>query len=370
LSFFEEDDEPRTRSQPRPRRTTTPPAAGAQQQALVVRRAVALGAGVLVLILLVVLVRGCVNTRHENALRDYNHEVSSIAAESQDQVGRAFFDLLSRPGAESATDLQTAISGYREQAETQLAQAKRLSTPGDMKGAQQSLLIVLESRRDGLDVIANQIRTALGEGDASGDAITAIAAEMQVFLASDVLYDMRVIPFIKAALDKAGVEGQEIGDSNFLSDVSWLAPATVASKLGQEAPSQGGQAGEPAPGLHGNGLESVSVGDVTLQPGVANRIPAKPAPVFTVRFVNQGENDEFDVKVVVTVEGTGFKAIRVERTVDTVARGQTAEATLALPKTPPIGQAVTIKVQVRAVPGEQKTDNNRAEYPAIFTQGA
>jgi hypothetical protein len=72
---------------------------------------------------------------------------------------------------------------------------------------------------------------------------------------------------------------------------------------------------------------------------------------------------------VISVEGSG-KAIRVERTVDTVARGATAEATLALPRTPPAGTPVTIKVAVRPVPGEKKVDNNRAEYPAVFTTGA
>jgi hypothetical protein len=30
---------------------------------------------------------------------------------------------------------------------------------------------------------------------------------------------------------------------------------------------------------------------------------------------------------------------------------------------------VTIKVQVAPVPGEESTDNNSAEYPAIFTRG-
>jgi hypothetical protein len=371
LSFFEEDDEPRTRSQPRPRKAAPPAAPGADHQTLVVRRAAALGGGILLLLFMVLFVRGCLNTRAENALKDYNQEVSSIAQESQDQVGKAFFDLLSRPGSESATDLQTAISGYREQAETQLAQAKRLSTPGEMTGAQQSLLIALELRRDGLDVIAQQIRTALGEGDTAADGITAIAGQMEVFLASDVLYDTRVIPFIKDALDGKEIGGQQIADSNFMSDISWLAPATVASKLGQDVSTGRGTSGEPAPGTHGHGLTSVAVGDVTLQPEpAANRIPAKPAPVFKVTFENQGENDEFDVKVVVTVTPDSGKAIKVERTVDTVATKQTAEATLALPRTPPAGVAATVTVEVKAVPGEKKTDNNKQEYRVLFTSGA
>jgi hypothetical protein len=32
-----------------------------------------------------------------------------------------------------------------------------------------------------------------------------------------------------------------------------------------------------------------------------------------------------------------------------------------------VDQPVTISVEVRPVPGEEKTDNNSAEYDAIFT---
>ena len=59
-----------------------------------------------------------------------------------------------------------------------------------MAPAQQSLLILLELRRDGLSSIAEQIRPALGdEGEAADRAITAIAGDMRAFDASDVLYD-------------------------------------------------------------------------------------------------------------------------------------------------------------------------------------
>jgi hypothetical protein len=63
----------------------------------------------------------------------------------------------------------------------------------------------------------------------------------------------------------------------------------------------------------------------------------------------------------------GDKPIKVSRTVDTVAKGQTAEATLALGQKPPTGAAVTVKVTVAKVPGEQKTDNNTASYDVLFT---
>jgi hypothetical protein len=52
-----------------------------------------------------------------------------------------------------------------------------------------------------------------------------------------------------------------------------------------------------------------------------------------------------------------------------VAKGATAEAHLTLDKTPPLGSAATISVNVAPVPGEKKTDNNRSSYSALFERG-
>ena len=90
---------------------------------------------------------------------------------------------------------------------------------------------------------------------------------------------------------------------------------------------------------------------------------------FVVKFTNQGENDEFDVKVTVAIEG-GDKPIKASRTVDTVARGQTAEAL------GPAGDQAADRHRgdregrrSRKVPGEQKTDNNTASYDVLFVEG-
>ncbi len=193
LSFFDEDDEPR--SSPRPRRSAASGGPSTDQQTLLVRRAVAIGGLVLLLVLLFIAVRSCASSRKENALKDYNREVSSIVKDSDTQVGQPFFQLLGQAGSESPQDLQTNIAGYRVQAEAQLKQARNLDVPDEMKGAQQALLMALEFRRDGLGAIAEKIRTALGdEGDAANKAITEIAGQMQAFLTSDVLIQARTSP--------------------------------------------------------------------------------------------------------------------------------------------------------------------------------
>ena len=371
MSFFDEDDEPR-RTTPRPRRAR--PAGGGvatDSQTLLIRRAVAGALVLLILILLAIAVNSCRSNAHKNSLRDYNREISEIGSNSAQQVGAPFFQLLTDGGAPQ--DLETNISSFRVQAEQQYDQAAGLDVPDDMKGAQQSALMALEWRRDALEKIATQIRPALGDqGEEADKAINSIAGQMQVFLASDVAWQTRVVPFIKNALDEGEVAGQKIGASQFLPNIDWLQPDQIASVLDTQLSSGGGGgSGEPTgPGLHGTGVDSTTYGDVTLQPGgVANRLTYEPNQPFVVKFTNQGENDEFDIKVTVRITSEGSDTITLSKTVPKLVPQESASVELPLDRQPPLGAAVTIRTQVAKVPGEQKTDNNRSEYSALFSRG-
>jgi hypothetical protein len=240
-----------------------------------------------------------------------------------------------------------------------------------MEGAQQSLLVSLEWRRDGLDYIAQRIRTALGDsGDAADAALEQIAGQMQVFLASDVAYRTRVVPFIDAALKEEEIGAQQIPQSQFLPDLRWLETETVAQQLGQELSAGAGRdRDEPTgPGLHGTNIDSVGYGDTTLEPDAANQLTYAPDAGFAVKFTNGGENDEFDVKVSVRIQGPSGDPITLTDTIDQIAPQASATANLALEDPPPIGAAVTIRVRIAPVPGEEKTDNNEAEYQALFRE--
>jgi hypothetical protein len=366
-SFFDEDDEPRR--QPRPRRTRPAGGVAADQQTLMFRRLIAGAAIVVFLVLLVVAVHSCQSSQHKNALKDYTHSVAQISQESAVQVGGGFFKLLSQ-GTGQAQALESNISSFRVQADQQRAQAEGLNVPDDMKAAQQNLLITLEMRRDGLGFIASRIRSALGDsGDVADRAINDIAGQMQVFLASDVIYETRVVPFIRSALNANEIGGQEISPSRFLPSQSWLSPQTIATALDQQLTSGGKSSGQPTgPGLHGTGLQSTAYNNVTLQPGTSNRLTYAPGQDFVVTFANQGDNDEFGIRVTVRIQA-GAQETTLTTTVPKVAKGQTAQAHLPLDKTPPLDSATTIRVNVAPVPGEHKTDNNSSEYPALFTRG-
>jgi hypothetical protein len=366
LSFFDEDDEPRTRVRPR-RPASSRAASSPDRQTVLIRQIVLFGGVILVLVILFLLVRGCRNTAAENAMKDYNRAVGSLVSDSDTQVGKPFFDLLRNP---SGGDIRNQVAGFKAQADQQYQQAKRISTPDEMTAAQRSFLIAMEMRRDGLQSVADRIGTALSsDAEAADKAITEIAGAMQLFLASDVLYSTRTERFIQQELDDAEIGGQKIQRTEFLPGVQWLDANTVADALGQQLSAEGAEGAggrEPAPGLHGTGIDSVQVGDLTLQDG-PNRIPYGPDTEFTVNFTNQGENDEVDIDVVLRIEG-GPKPIRITDNVASVAAGESAAATLALETAPPLDTPVTISVEVKAVPGEEKTDNNKVEYEAAFLQ--
>jgi hypothetical protein len=373
VSFFDEGDEPTRVTRPsRPRRGGgggggggSAPPRRPDRQTLLVRQGVAIGVGLLLIIVIAVGVRGCVSNQQENALKDYNRDVTAVISDSDRDVGRAFFQLLAS-GNQQPSDLQVQVNELRLAADEDVERAEGFDVPDEMQDADRNLLLVLGLRAEGLRKIADALPTALGRGSPAEQAIERIAGEMQAFLASDVVYDVRVAPLIKQALDENGIQGQRIADSQFMTDIAWLSPETVADRLGAQSASE---SREVAPGTHGHGLSGVSVGDTTLEPSPAvNRVAVgSGGATFTVAFENQGENDERNVRVTVTVRG-GNRPLTARKTVSQTKAGSPAEVEIPLGSAPPIGQAVTAEVVVAAVRGEEKTDNNRQRYTVIFTR--
>jgi hypothetical protein len=368
LSFFD-DDEPRT-TRTRPRRPA--PASigpGTDPQQLLVRRVVAAGIGVLVIVLLVLGINGCLNSRQEQALKDYNRDVAGIV---QDANGNAstFFDTLAQGGS-SSTDVQSQINQLRVAAVGQTKRASSIDPPGDMRPAHRNLLLSLGLVQEAMGKVAEKLPSALSTDTATAEpAVKSIAGEMQAFTAADVVYNRRTAALIKQVLDDKKIGGQTIQKSEFLQNLGWLTPSTVARRISADAArgttDNAGTA--PAPGLHGHGILSVAVGSQTLQPRpAANRIVASSNVTFNVKFANQGDNPETDVRVRIRIRGAG-NTITVQKAVDqTLPKSETAVA-VPLGQAPPLSAAVTITVEVLPVPGEKNTTNNSQDYSALFTR--
>ncbi len=329
-----------------------------------VRRFVALGAGLIVLVLLLFAFKGCLDSRKEQAFKDYAGEVGALVDESNSQ-GEALFDLLSNTGAAgSEVEVENQLNAFRNEAENFVERAKDIDHPDELDAAHASLIEVLRFRRDGVSTIADQIPTVLTDQGDQGESTELIARSMQSFLASDVIFQSRFTPALEAALDEQELGGQvpEI-KSQYLKDLELLQPEVVADRIGSGG---GGSDEDAAPGLHGNGLGTVTLGGQTLTAGGSTSIPLSEDLEFDVQVANSGENTETDVQVNVTI-GAGGDAIKLDGVLDEIAAGETKSVQIPLTDQPPTGQNVPITIEIEAVPGEEKTDNNQGEFSAIFT---
>ncbi|MGH2905512.1 MAG: hypothetical protein ACRDKI_01940 [Solirubrobacterales bacterium] len=345
-----------------PRRGGTARAADGDHQAVMQRRAIAAGVIVLFLILLILLAKGCQTARKERGIKDFIQQTNAIVTQSN-QSSSDFFNLLKNPGDKGATEIETSINEQRSLASDLVRQANNLSANGDVSDAKRYLVETLEFRRDGLTEISKEIGQALGDQDPES-ATEKIAANMQQFLASDVIYSQRAYAFMKQALTKNDIQGVSVPASQFLPSLQWLDPATVDDALSN---ARGGTSSDQpiAPGTHGTGIAGVSAqpsGSALTEGGSNNLSGAKS---IAVDVQNQGENDEKDVVVSLSITGSGTP-IRLQDSISSIKAGQTVKVSIPLTRTPTKGQSGTLKVEVRRVPGEENTDNNHQTFSVTF----
>src|SRR5436190_3208294 len=262
LSFFDEPEDfsPR-QTTPAPRRSGGGPRR--PERDIVRRRQLfAVGAGIVVVILLFLLIKGCASIRKENAYKDYIREVSADIQQSQ-QESDAVFGLLRKGQAagSSTVDLQNNINGFRAEAAKLAERARKRDVPDQVKTANRYLVDALQLRADGLGSVARLLPTALGDQGA-GAAIKQIAAQNRLFDASDVLFTQRYLPgLFKTIKDQGLANDVPVPDTlrapkGFLPSIDWLRPNSVASQLTGTASTTGTSA---TPGLHGTGLVAVTV---------------------------------------------------------------------------------------------------------------
>jgi hypothetical protein len=333
------------------------------QHTLMVRRRLAGGVGVVLLILIALIVNSCVKGQKTQQLKDYNHEVSTIAQEFDEHVSRPLFAALSGAGTKSALNVEVQVDQLRVEAGTLATRVKGLSAPGSMSGAQSGLLLAFDLRSEAVVKVAALIPTALG--GQGKQAITQIAGDMEIFLASDVIYSQRVAPLIQQALDSGGVQGLTTAPSRSLPNIGWLEPTTVNSRITGQSP--GTTSGQVTSGTHGSSLTGVSVGANTLaaEPTL-NHVSGGSNPTFTVNVENGGESTETNVKVnvVVTAGGKQFKATHA---IEKAEAGKTVSVDIPVNGVP-LGEAAKVEIKVEPVPGETNLENNKGTFLAVFAK--
>ncbi|HEY2716570.1 MAG TPA: CARDB domain-containing protein [Solirubrobacterales bacterium] len=318
------------------------------------RRALALGAGLVVLILIVLGVKGCLDARAHRALTDYARNVEQIV-NSTEQTSKDFFGKLENPENLSVTEFTAQVNADRSAVDSYATRVDGLSAPGELSHAQSTLELVYELRKSAMDEIATKMSTALGDAGAA-KATGGITRQMQKLLASDVLYESIVRPEIDHELEANGVEGGEVPKSSFLPSTEWLDESKVSSALAEVS----GSTGAATQGVHGIELVGVSVNGTELSPEAANAVAVEEAAEVEVSIENQGESTENGVPVAVSVNGGNT----LEGTIEQVAAGEIGTTTIPLTPTPE-GEA-TVEVKAGPVQGEHITENNEATYTVVF----
>jgi hypothetical protein len=329
---------------------------------MMVRRRIAAGVGVVLLIVIVLVINGCLKRGRQQALETYNQDVSQLAQKTDQQVSHPLFAALTGAGSKSAEQVEQQVNGYRQQAQELADAAKTLKVPGEMVAAQRDLLVAMNLRKEGLEKLAALVPTALGgQGQ---EASTKIAGDMEIFLASDVLWSQRIAPLIGQELAAGAIHNQSTAQSRFLPNLGWLEQKTVLSRITGKGSATSGPV---APGTHGHTLLGVSVGTNKLAPSpTLNHISGGSNPTFTVTLENAGSNPETDVKVDVSVTSEG-KTLSTSHLITKTEPGKAINVDIPVSGVT-LGTASRITVNIQPVPGETETENNKATYLAIFGQ--
>jgi hypothetical protein len=328
-----------------------------------VRRTIAILSAVVLVVLLVVGINGCLDSRKDTAFRNYASDIRSLVTAEQDLSDR-FFGTLSKPTRGDALSIQTQVNAQRVDAEQLVQRAKDTSHPGELSTAHGWIVTAFQFRADAIGRIANLLPTALGDKGKDA-AIDSIAGQMQALLASDVIYSQRAIPALTSAFSKREIR-EEFPNERFMPDLGWLDPTTVRARL-EKLSGASGQAATP--GLHGTALESVTVkpsGTVLNTTGV-NRVALSNQLAFDVKVTNGGDSEETDVGVTITIAGA--KKITVNQTIPRIASGQSATVSIPITEQPDTKSVNTVTVAIAAVPGEKNTTNNKATYQVTFVGG-
>ena len=318
------------------------------------RRLLALGAALVLVILIVLGVKGCLDARARSALSDYAGNVEQIVNETQG-TSKQFFGKLEEAGSRSPKEFVTEVGADSSAMANYAARIDGLSTPGDMGSAQHALELSYELRQSAMETIAKRMPTALAAQGAP-KAITAIAKQMQTLLAADVIYENVARPEIDGVLANNSIEGKDVPKASFLPDVKWLEESEIEAALGAVSGSSGTAT---SGGSHGLGLVGTSVNGTQLSPESTTSVAVEETPEVEVTIQNQGESTENSVTVKVVADGK-------ETTADSNPIEAGAEETVVVALTPAPKGETTLEVEAEPVPGEKLTENNKSTYPVIF----
>lgn len=367
FDFFEEEPETREAARPglRRRGPRRPPRAPGPPVGLtpLLRLAGLIGFAIVLIVLLAVWVDSCRAEGRRDTYRSYMEQMATIAGDSQG-VGRDLNTALTTPGT-SAGELQEQLAGLAAQQEQDVVQAQAVEPPGRLREQHEEAVEALEMRAGGLRQLLDAFRQVATS--TPGDAGATLAPPMRRLLASDIVWADQFAESSRGVMERRDIRGVEVPGSRFLSNYD-LATESLLSQIWQRVAGAAG-GGEPAPGLHGNQIISVTAqpGGQVLQPGQDNFVVAGANLAFRVTVENSGENQEVGVVVNLTIEQSP-EPIERETRIQIINPGERKNVVFRnLGQIVQFAQKTTVRAEVEPVPGETNIGNNTASYSVTFT---
>jgi hypothetical protein len=333
------------------------------------RRIVAGLLGLLLLFAIALLINGCVSSSRVNGLKNYSQAVTRLGEESTQNVTQALAVLANADSAD-ALEQRQRLNDLAADGARFTDRARDLSTPGGLEAATQNLATALSLRSTAIARIADLIGKARGTSATEQEtATTQIAGQMTALLASDVLWQARVTPFIKDKFKDLDRSSEGAVPSISLSDATWANTSTVANRIGGVAPEDApaDTSKEIAPGSHGHGLAGVSINKTPLGDSVT-RVSNPSGTSIVVTIENQGENDEENVTVAVTGVAQGDNATIFNQTAKVALSAKGTKTPVPINITKDVSGSVKITAEVKKVGGEENTTNNKKTYSVIFSK--
>jgi len=350
LAFLDEEQPYAPRRAPAPRRR------GPERQQIMARRGIAVVVGALILILLVLGIKGCLNARKQRGLENFTSDVKSLVT-SSDQLSENFFNDLANPGA-SGLGLTQAVEADRGTAEGLLTRAEEISAPGELTGAKADLVEAFQLRRDGIAGLAAALANVTSKNQT--EQVSLAVDHMKELVASDVIY-VRVKDLTDQALATENLTESAKPSVFVTKPQQWLDPTVMGGVLGAAGTTAGG-ALCPKKSVCGLALAGTAIGGATLTAGAPATVTGSS---IDVSVQNQGDVDETSVQVSFRLTGSG-PAISQSGTITNLPAGGTKTLSLPLKPAAPSGSQLSLSVSVQPVPGEHVASNNKATYSVTF----
>jgi hypothetical protein len=237
-----------------------------------------------------------------------------------------------------------------------------------MAGANDWFVTALEYRTNGLAGLEKAMSTALRSSDRTASALAVARANLRL-QASDVLYADSFQTEARRVLADQDVDGITVGDSVVATDPEFSSPKAMALMLSRVTSGTNAKGKAVNDGkVHGGQLTGVTAspsGKQLVADGL-NVITLSGDLAFEVSYQNQGQGQETQIPVSISLAGSTGEPLQFTGTIDSVDPSDTASLKIPLDTVPTVGETMTMTVKVDGVPGEKMLTNNTATYQVQF----